>query len=59
MPTNEARPAEERENPTATWRQWLQPERIAQRLKERSDSEHEQAAIRVAIVGTLFAYLVH
>ncbi len=57
MPTDDARPAEERKDRAATWRQWLQPGWIAQRLKERSDSEHEQGAIRVAIVGTLFAYL--
>ena len=57
MPTDDARRAEERKDRAATWRQWLQPGWIAQRLKERSDSEHEQAAIRIAIVGTLFAYL--
>ncbi|MFZ1413598.1 MAG: response regulator [Defluviicoccus sp.] len=57
MPTNEARPAGGREDSAAAWRQWLHPDRIARRLKERTDSEHEQAAIRVAIVGMLFGYL--
>jgi two-component system sensor histidine kinase RpfC len=57
MPTNGARPTGGSEHPAATWRKWLQPDRIARRLKERTDSEHEQAAIRIAIVGALFAYL--
>ena len=57
MPTNGARPAGGRERPATAWRAWLHRGQIARRLKERSDSEHEQAAIRVAIVGALFAYL--
>ena len=57
MPTNEARPAGGWDDPAAAWRQWLHPDRIARRLRERTDSEHEQAAIRVAIVGMLFGYL--
>ena len=37
---------------------WLRQGWLARRLKERPDTEHEQALIRIAIVGVLFGYLL-